>query len=114
MYLPEGTRFSNLLKLPEGTNIGMKINDAMRAIEAENEELGDEEGAKDKAPWTYPCTSRTLSAAVTNKEGRNIPPDPRDDPDEIPPKKGATDSLSRSRKRRGRTSQEKDLDNLLF
>jgi type I restriction enzyme M protein len=41
MYLPEQARFSNLLRLPEGENIGKAINDAMRAIEAENEDLKD-------------------------------------------------------------------------
>src|SRR5712692_3601099 len=39
MYLPEEARFSNLLKLPESEDIGKAINDAMKAIEAENEEL---------------------------------------------------------------------------
>lgn len=39
MFLPQEARFSNLLKLPEGENIGKAINDAMKAIEAENEEL---------------------------------------------------------------------------
>jgi len=39
MYLPEEARFSNLLKLPESQDIGKAINDAMKAIEAENEEL---------------------------------------------------------------------------
>jgi len=32
MYLPEAARFANLLKLPEGENIGRAINDAMKAI----------------------------------------------------------------------------------
>jgi type I restriction enzyme M protein len=39
MYLPEAARFSNLLKLPEGENIGKAINEAMKAIEDENEAL---------------------------------------------------------------------------
>ena len=39
MYLPEEARFSNLLNLPEGENVGMRVNNAMRAVEAENEEL---------------------------------------------------------------------------
>jgi type I restriction-modification system DNA methylase subunit len=39
MYLPEEACFSNLLKLPESQDIGKAINDAMKAIEAENEEL---------------------------------------------------------------------------
>jgi len=47
MFLPEEARFSNLLKLPEGENIGKAINDAMKAIEAENEEL------RDVLPKTY-------------------------------------------------------------
>jgi len=47
MYLPEEARFANLLKLPEGENIGRAINDAMKAIEAENPDL------KDVLPKTY-------------------------------------------------------------
>lgn len=47
MYLPEAARFSTLLNLPEGADIGKAINDAMRAIEAQNEEL------KDVLPKTY-------------------------------------------------------------
>src|SRR5271157_4656559 len=47
MYLPPQARFSYLLRLPEGENIGKAINDAMKAIEAENEEL------KDVLPKTY-------------------------------------------------------------
>jgi type I restriction enzyme M protein len=39
LYLPEIARFSNLVRLPEGTDIGKAINEAMSAIEAENEEL---------------------------------------------------------------------------
>ncbi|MBI4319046.1 MAG: N-6 DNA methylase [Chloroflexi bacterium] len=39
MYIPDEARFSRLLDLPEGENIGRAINDAMKAIEAENEEL---------------------------------------------------------------------------
>jgi len=39
LYLPEAARFSSLLNQPEGTNIGRAINDAMSAIEADNEDL---------------------------------------------------------------------------
>jgi type I restriction enzyme M protein len=39
MYLPETARFSKLLALPEGENIGRAINEAMKAVEAENEDL---------------------------------------------------------------------------
>ncbi|MDQ1334323.1 MAG: type restriction enzyme protein [Thermodesulfobacteriota bacterium] len=41
LYLPEEARFSSLLKLPEGANIGQAINDAMRAVETENRDLKD-------------------------------------------------------------------------
>ncbi len=47
LYLPEAARFSALIRLPEGDNIGAAINDAMRAIEAENPDL------KDVLPKTY-------------------------------------------------------------
>ncbi|MBV9688509.1 MAG: SAM-dependent DNA methyltransferase [Ktedonobacteraceae bacterium] len=40
MYLPEQARFSQLLALPASEDIGDSINKAMKAIEAENEDLG--------------------------------------------------------------------------
>lgn len=39
MYLPEQARYSYLINLPEGSDIGKAINQAMEAIEAENEDL---------------------------------------------------------------------------
>jgi len=39
MFLPENARYSYLIKLPEGSDIGNAINQAMDAIEAENEDL---------------------------------------------------------------------------
>jgi type I restriction enzyme M protein len=61
MYLPEEARFSNLLNLPEGENIGMRVNDAMRAVERENEEL------KDVLPKTYNrLENSTLVALLRN------------------------------------------------
>jgi type I restriction enzyme M protein len=47
MYLPDETRFSYLQKLPEGADIGRAINEAMKAIERENEDL------KGVLPKTY-------------------------------------------------------------
>ena len=47
LYLPEASRFSTLIQLPEGANIGAAINEAMRAIETENPDL------KDVLPKTY-------------------------------------------------------------
>jgi type I restriction enzyme M protein len=39
LFLPETARFSHLIGLPEGVDIGRAIDEAMRAIEEENEEL---------------------------------------------------------------------------
>jgi type I restriction enzyme M protein len=47
LYLPEAARLSTLLNLLEGADIGKAINDAMKAIEADNEDL------KDVLPRTY-------------------------------------------------------------
>ena len=47
LYLPENARFSFLLNLPEGENIGKAINDAMKSIETDNEDL------RDVLPKTY-------------------------------------------------------------
>ena len=47
LYLPAKARFKTLLSLPEGENIGASINEAMKAIEAENPDL------KDVLPKTY-------------------------------------------------------------
>jgi type I restriction enzyme M protein len=41
MYLPPNARFSHLLNLPEGADIAKAINEAMRAIEADNSSLKD-------------------------------------------------------------------------
>ncbi len=41
LYLPEAARFSTLMALPEGADLGKAINDAMRAIEEQNDELRD-------------------------------------------------------------------------
>jgi type I restriction enzyme M protein len=41
LYLPEKARFAKLLALPEQADIGKAINDAMKAIEAENDDLKD-------------------------------------------------------------------------
>ncbi|MGD9706410.1 MAG: N-6 DNA methylase [Candidatus Delongbacteria bacterium] len=54
LYLPEAARFSTLIRLPEGSNIGAAINDAMRAIETDNTDL------KDVLPKTYNRFENTL------------------------------------------------------
>jgi len=54
LYIPEKARFANLLLLPEGADIGKAINDAMKAIESENEDL------KDVLPKTYNALEKPL------------------------------------------------------
>jgi len=41
LSIPENARFSYLKKLPEGADIGKAINDAMKLVEQENEDLRD-------------------------------------------------------------------------
>ncbi|MDA1229068.1 MAG: type I restriction-modification system subunit M N-terminal domain-containing protein [Chloroflexi bacterium] len=41
LFMPTEARFTELLKLTEGDDVGRKIADAMRAIEAENSDLRD-------------------------------------------------------------------------
>ena len=53
---PRSARFSTLLNLPEGADIGKAINEAMKAIEAENEDL------KDVLPKTYNRLEKTSSS----------------------------------------------------
>ncbi len=36
LFLPQGARFAELLQLPEGTDIGKAVNEAMKAIERDN------------------------------------------------------------------------------
>jgi len=58
LYLPEAARFSTLLNLPEGADIGKAINDAMKAIEADNEDL------KDVLPRTYNRLDKELLVSL--------------------------------------------------
>jgi len=68
LYLPEQARFSALIELPESGNIGKAINEAMKAIEAENEEL------RDVLPKTYhTLENKTLSTLL--KTFNSIPMD---------------------------------------
>ena len=47
LYLPKEARYSYLLNLPEGNNIGKAVNEAMKLVETENPEL------KDTLPKSY-------------------------------------------------------------
>jgi type I restriction enzyme M protein len=51
LFMPE---FSHLLNLPEGTDVGKAINEAMKAIETENEDL------RDVLPKTYNALEKNL------------------------------------------------------
>lgn len=68
MYLPDEARYSYLLNLPEGRNIGKAVNDAMKAIESENEEL------KGVLPQTYARFENNVLVALL-KHFSNIPMD---------------------------------------
>src|SRR6185437_4076340 len=58
LYLPEAARFSKLLDLPESADIGRAINDAMKAIEADNDDL------KDVLPRTYNRLDKALLVSL--------------------------------------------------
>ena len=68
LYLPEKARFSSLIRLPEGGNIGAAINDAMRAIESKNPDL------KDVLPKTYNRFESELLTALL-KTMNSVPMD---------------------------------------
>jgi len=58
LFLPEHARFANLLRLPEGANLGKAINDAMAAIEEENDQL------KGVLPRTYQAFSNATLVSL--------------------------------------------------
>lgn len=58
MFLPDEARYSHLLNLPEGKNIGKAVNEAMKAIEETNEEL------KGVLPQTYTRFENDLLVAL--------------------------------------------------
>jgi len=58
MYVPEAALFSNLLKLPEDTDLGKAVNDAMKALEAENEAI------KDALPKSFTVFDNAILASL--------------------------------------------------
>jgi len=58
LYLPPEARFNYLLNLAEGQNIAKAINDAMKAIEADNEDL------KDVLPRNYAALANSTLAEL--------------------------------------------------
>jgi type I restriction enzyme M protein len=68
LFVPDEARFQKLLELPEGSDVGKAVNDAMKAIEAENPEL------KDVLPKTYAKFERSTLASLLKIFG-TIPPE---------------------------------------
>jgi len=68
LFLPQTARFASLLNLPERADIGKAINDAMKAIEAENEDL------RDVLPKTYNRLDKELLVSML-KNFAGIPMD---------------------------------------
>jgi len=61
MFLPPEARFRTLIDMPEGVNVGVAINEVMKAIEDENEEL------RGVLPRTYQALSNsTLVTLLRN------------------------------------------------
>ncbi len=58
MYVPEDALFSNLLKLPEDTDLGKAVNDAMKALELENEAI------KDALPKSFTVFENAILASL--------------------------------------------------
>jgi type I restriction enzyme M protein len=63
LFIPEKARYQTLLEMPEGANVGKAVNDAMKAIEAENPEL------KDVLPKTYGKFEATTLASLLKTFG---------------------------------------------
>ncbi len=68
LYLPSEARFNVLIKLPESENIGKALNEAMKAIEAENIEL------KDVLPKTFHILDNSILMSLL-KTFNSIPMD---------------------------------------
>ena len=68
MYIPEAGRWSGLMRLPEGSDIGKAINDAMKSIEEANDDL------KDILPKTYNSLDKSVLVTLL-KAFNSIPMD---------------------------------------
>ncbi len=65
MYVPPEARFSHLLSLPEGENIGKAINEAMKSVEAENVDL------KGVLPRTYTKIDNAILVSLLKNFSRS-------------------------------------------
>src|SRR5688500_2321536 len=68
MYIPDAGRWSGLMRLPEGADIGKAINDAMKSIEEANDDL------KDVLPKTYNSLDKSVLVTLL-KAFNSIPMD---------------------------------------
>src|SRR5215207_6948030 len=68
MYIPEAGRWSGLMRLPEGADIGKAINDAMKSIEEANDDL------KDILPKSYNSLDKNVLVTLL-KAFNSIPMD---------------------------------------
>jgi type I restriction enzyme M protein len=68
MFIPEAGRWSGLMRLPEGADIGKAINEAMKSIEDANDEL------KDILPKTYNSLDKSVLVTLL-KAFNSIPMD---------------------------------------
>src|SRR5688572_20409948 len=64
MYIPEAGRWSGLMLLPEGSDIGKAINDAMKSIEEANDDL------KDVLPKSYNSLDKSVLVTLLKEIGR--------------------------------------------
>jgi type I restriction enzyme M protein len=68
MFIPEAGRWSGLMRLPEGADIGKAINDAMKSIEEANDDL------KDVLPRSYNSLDKSVLVTLL-KAFNSIPMD---------------------------------------
>jgi type I restriction enzyme M protein len=61
IYLPEEARFSHLLGLPEGADLGKAVNEAMRHVEEQNPELAG------VLPRTYSSIENSTIASLLRR-----------------------------------------------
>ena len=66
LFLPANTRFDYLLNLPERSDIGAKVNDAMRDIEKQNPQLAG------VLPKTYNLFTSTLLKELLKKVAKQL------------------------------------------
>jgi len=81
MYLPNEARFPRLRNAPEGADTGKLLNEAMKAVERENEDLKDMlqtlKGEKLVLDWRKRQQSRAMGRLCIVPEGQKTSPEPK-------------------------------------